>query len=190
MPELEPIPADLYSITPTLDPDDRVDLATVPTVHTSLDENLNLDDETDTDDKQFDQVCSDLDITTDVDNSETAQLTRPEKILLAFYKNRHDRILHCTSTMERLPTLPPTDDDPCITLPYIQDDTDSADDWDTSDDTISSAPPTPTPPPTPPVPPFDAPGFSPPVSPPFSPPGNPAITTIKQKFLAFFNKFK
>jgi hypothetical protein len=189
IPELEPIPADLYSTTPNLDPADLVDLPTMPTANTSSDEILNSDDGTDTDNTAFDPVCYDLDLTTNVDNFETTQLTRPEKLLLAFYKDRHHRILHDTRTMERLPTLPPTDDDPCTTSPYIQEETESADDWDTSDDTISSTPPTPPPPPIPPAPPSDAPGPSIPASPPFAPPGNLAITKIKQKFLTLFKKF-
>jgi hypothetical protein len=143
------------------------------------------------------------DITTTCDNCINAQDTdavgidstdsitlesRHEKILSVFHKYRSDPNFHYIFTMGRPQTSTPTDDDPCTTLPYIQEATESADDWDTSDDSISSIPPTPPPPPTPPVLPSDAPGPSIPVSPPFSPPGNPAITKIKQKFLALFKK--
>jgi hypothetical protein len=132
----------------------------------------------------FDQACSEVGLPTAIIRTEPRPLNRHEKILLAFYKQRHDRIYN--QPKDQLSILP-IDDEPPHTLPYIPEESD--DDWDTWDDPTPSTPPTPPPPPTPTVPPSNAPGPSVPASPPLSPPGNPAIAKFKQKFLTFFQKF-
>jgi hypothetical protein len=149
---------------------------------TTADQHFDSESWTDNDDAAFDQACQELNLPTVT--AAPRPLNRQEKLLLAFYKQRHDRISN--QPTDRLSILPP-DDEPPHTLSFVSEESD--DDWDNWDDSTSSTPPTPPPPPTPPVPPSDAPGPSIPASPPSLPPGNPAITKIKQKFLTFFKKF-
>jgi hypothetical protein len=154
---------------------------------TSADENLSSDTGTDADDAAFDQVCYDLDLMTDTVKLEPTPLTRPEKILLAFYKERSDRILHYTHTMGGLPPSTSTDNEPHHTLPFIPEESD--DDWDDHGNPTDLTPSTPPIPPDPPVSPSNVPSLSNPTNPPSLPSGNQTFNKCKQKLLNFFQNF-
>jgi hypothetical protein len=156
--DLEPIPAHITDINTTCD---------------------NCINAPETDNVEFDPTDS-------INLESTTPLTRHEKILSVFHKYRSDPNFHYIFTMGRPPISTPTDDDPRNNLPYIQEETESDDDWDNPTD---PTPATPSIPPAPPVSSSDVPGPSIPANPPAVPPGNPTISNIKQKLLTLFQKF-